>query len=201
MLKMIGTLIRSVALLRHPELRRLLGEMRLRHMTLEDIRGRHGDVKIDEGVELSGYAPDRLMLGHGVSVLHGSILAFGDEVNGYGRIIIGPGTWMGQYNNLRACGGGDIVIGTNCLISQFCTLVGSNHEIRRGVPIRQQGADMRSLGVVIENDVWLGAGVVVTPGVRICEGAVVGANSVVTKDVPSYEIWAGAPAGKIGMRK
>jgi acetyltransferase-like isoleucine patch superfamily enzyme len=54
--------------------------------------------------------------------------------------------------------------------------------------------------VVLEDDVWLGAGVVVTPGVTIARGAVVGANAVVTKDVPEYEIWAGVPARRIGER-
>ena len=48
--------------------------------------------------------------------------------------------------------------------------------------------------VTIANDAWLGTGVVVLPGVTVGEGAVVGANSVVTRDVPPFTIVAGAPA-------
>jgi len=53
---------------------------------------------------------------------------------------------------------------------------------------------------VIEDNAWLGMGVRVMDGVRIGEGAVVGANSVVTKDVPSYHIAVGSPARIIGER-
>lgn len=53
---------------------------------------------------------------------------------------------------------------------------------------------------VIENDVWLGTGVYVKGGVTIHTGAVIGMNSVVTHDVPAYEIWAGNPARKIKDR-
>jgi maltose O-acetyltransferase len=48
--------------------------------------------------------------------------------------------------------------------------------------------------IILENDVWLGTGVVVLPGITIGEGAVVGANSVVTKDVKPYTIVGGSPA-------
>lgn len=52
--------------------------------------------------------------------------------------------------------------------------------------------------ITIESDVWIGAGSVVLPGVTIGEGAVVGANSVVSKDVPPYTIVWGTPARAIG---
>jgi len=51
--------------------------------------------------------------------------------------------------------------------------------------------------IVIEDDVWLGTGAVILPDIVIGEGAVVGANSVVTKSVPSYTIVGGVPARKI----
>ncbi len=54
--------------------------------------------------------------------------------------------------------------------------------------------------IIIENDVWIGEGVFVKNGVKICNGAVVGAHSVVTKDVPPYAIVAGVPAKIIRYR-
>lgn len=53
---------------------------------------------------------------------------------------------------------------------------------------------------IIENDVWLGMGCYVKAGITIHSGAVVGMGSVVTHDIPPYEIWAGNPAKKIKNR-
>ena len=192
--------LRGLWLLRHPELVRDLGERRLHLREIADIRRRFCDTKIHSDVELIAYEPQRLQLGSGVSVCGGTVLAFGDETNGFGRIDVGSGTWIGQYNNLRACGDGNIEMGENCLISQFCTLVASNHGMARNKPIMGQSPNTRRLGVTLENDVWLGSGVAVMPAVRIGRGAVIGANSVVTRSVPSYEIWVGAPARRIGER-
>jgi galactoside O-acetyltransferase len=54
--------------------------------------------------------------------------------------------------------------------------------------------------VTIEDDVWIGAGAVILPGVTISRGAIVGANAVITKDVAPYSIVGGVPAREIGKR-
>lgn len=54
--------------------------------------------------------------------------------------------------------------------------------------------------VIIENDVWIGTGTVILSGVTIHDGAVIGAGSVVTRDVEAYAIYVGNPAHKIGSR-
>lgn len=58
-----------------------------------------------------------------------------------------------------------------------------------------------SKGIKIGNNCWIGAGSVICDGVTIENGAVIGARAVVVKNVPSYEIHAGNPARKIGVRK
>ena len=55
--------------------------------------------------------------------------------------------------------------------------------------------------MIICNDVWIGANVTITAGTKIGEGAIIGANSIVTKDIEPYTIQAGVPATKIGIRK
>ena len=50
------------------------------------------------------------------------------------------------------------------------------------------------MGVVVKRNVWIGAGVIVLPGVTIGENSVIAAGSVVTTNVPSNQLWAGAPA-------
>lgn len=66
------------------------------------------------------------------------------------------------------------------------------------LPIREQGVTRE--GIIIEDDCWLGSGVKVLDGVTIGKGCVIGANSVVTKDIPPYSVAVGAPARVIKKR-
>jgi galactoside O-acetyltransferase len=86
---------------------------------------------------------------------------------------------------------GNIAIGNRVSIAPRVTLVTSSHpnnsRIRGFAPVSQGP-------ITIEDDVWLGAGCVILPGVRIGRGAVVGANSVVSRDVLPLHVVAGQPA-------
>ncbi|WP_310963374.1 DapH/DapD/GlmU-related protein [Nocardioides terrisoli] len=89
---------------------------------------------------------------------------------------------------------GGITIGDGSLIGHGSTLTTIDHGIdpdRRG--------DMIPAPINIGRKVWLGASVTVVPGVRIGDGAIVGAGAVVTKDVPAHAIVAGVPAKLIRM--
>ena len=86
---------------------------------------------------------------------------------------------------------GSITIGNRVSIAPRVTLVTSSHPNNsktRGFAPVSQGP------ITIEDDAWLGAGCVILPGVRIGRGAVVGANSVVSQDVPPLHVVAGQPA-------
>jgi len=192
-------LLRGIWLLRHAEVIADLGERRLQMQGLHMLRTHAPSARIGSGVRLLAYEPGQFQLGEASTICDGTILSFGDDAGGRGRIDIGARTWIGQYNNLRA-GGGDIRIGSDCLISQFCSFVASNHAHARGIPIKDQGPAMDRRGVTLGNDVWLGAGCAVMPGVTIHDGAIIGANAVVTDDVPANEIWAGVPARRLGTR-
>jgi acetyltransferase-like isoleucine patch superfamily enzyme len=193
-------MFRGLGLLRDAEVVRFLGEERLRRLQLGQLRALASGTRLSDSLVLLGHRPGLLELGAGVHIREGTVLAFGSETEGFGAIRIGSGTWIGQYNNLRASEGAEIRIGSNCLVSQFCTLVGSQHAHALGTPIANQGAESTRRGIVVGDDVWLGAGVVVTPGVSIGSGAIIGANAVLTQSVPDNEIWAGVPARKIGER-
>ena len=192
--------LRGLRLLRHPELVRELAERGQRLAQLQELRTHSPGAKLGSEVRLLGSDMRRLSIDPGATVCDGTILSLGDELNGLGEIHIGENTWIGQYNNLRAAGG-SIVIGKNCLVSQFCTLVASNHGMDRDKTIRSQAPSEHRRGVVVGDDVWLGSGVAIMPGVKIGDGAVVGANAVVTHDIPPYEIWGGVPARRIAARE
>jgi len=84
---------------------------------------------------------------------------------------------------------GGITIGDDCLIGHNAVIATLQHDI---APSRR--GDLIPSPVVIGNNVWLGANVTVLPGVTIGDDAVVGAGSVVTKDVPARTVVVGSPA-------
>ena len=110
---------------------------------------------------------------------------------------LGDNVYIGEHANIRAAGG-SIKIGRDVLIANNVTIVSSNHGIRLGEPVAFQ--DFRRGDVVIEDDVWLGANVVVLPGVVIRRGAVIAAGAVVRGEVPCDTIYGGIPAREIGVR-
>jgi acetyltransferase-like isoleucine patch superfamily enzyme len=109
------------------------------------------------------------------------------------ELIIGQRTAINEFNNIRASNG-RIVIGDQCLISQFVSIIAANHCTDRQMPVREQAHDLSQRNVTIGNDVWLGANCVVLPGVKIGDGAIIGAGSIVVSDVPEYVVAAGVPA-------
>lgn len=102
--------------------------------------------------------------------------------------------------NTVILGGSPITIGRGVMVGPNCTIAAGNHDFSQtDRPMRHAGTLTRG-PIVIEDDVWLGAGVVVTDGVTIGRGAVIGAGAVVTRDIPAMSIAAGVPARVIGTR-
>lgn len=113
------------------------------------------------------------------------------------RTEIGNNSGIGVNCRLQ----GEVIIGDNVMMGQDCLIYTSNHEFSRiDIPIQQQGYQAEHK-VTIGNDVWIGARVIILPGVTIGNGVIVGAGAVVTKDVPDYMIVAGNPAKIIRERK
>jgi acetyltransferase-like isoleucine patch superfamily enzyme len=95
---------------------------------------------------------------------------------------------------------GNVTIGDDAMIAPNVTIAGGNHGFaRNGVAMTRQ--QPTSIGIVIGNDVWIGANSVITDGVTIGDGAVIGAGSVVTRDVAPYAIVVGNPARLLRFRE
>lgn len=115
-----------------------------------------------------------------------------------GPVTIGSGTQINAFTVLMGSVG--IEIGQDCMIAPHCTLVAGNHDFEQtDKPMRYAG-NISCGPIKIEDDVWIGANCTITDGVTIHRGAVVGANSVVTQDVPADAIVAGSPARVIRYR-
>ena len=136
----------------------------------------------------------RIELGENVRVFDGALL----ETGRGGSIRIGADSRVHRGCQLVAHANA-IEIGQDVGLSQNCALYPYNHGFAPGRPIDSQ--PLRTRGpIVIEDHSWLGVGVIVLDGVRIGEGAVIGAGSVVTHDIPAGAIAAGVPAKVIKMR-
>ncbi|KFX62869.1 acyltransferase [Paraburkholderia fungorum] len=120
-----------------------------------------------------------------------SSIAMGCFVTGY-HIAIGDNTVVNRYTYLD--GRVPLTIGNNVNISHYTLIQTLTHD--------PQNPDFVCLckPVVIEDHVWIGARAIISPGVRVGEGAVIGAGSVVTRDVEPYTIVAGNPARFIKER-
>ncbi len=96
---------------------------------------------------------------------------------------------------------GKCIIGNNVMMGPDVVILVRNHKFNRiDIPMNQQGST-EERPVTIGNDVWIGTRVIILPGIRIGDGAIIGAGSVVTKDVENYTIVAGNPARIIKKRK
>ncbi len=108
-------------------------------------------------------------------------------------IDIKSGTRIGLYSILN--GGDSITVNENCLISGFVYLQTSMHRHKDDVPIKNQGYDHKP--ITLGQNSWLGAHVVILPGVTLGEKCVVGSNAVVNKSFGSKETIVGVPAKSI----
>lgn len=113
------------------------------------------------------------------------------------RVVVGDDVSIGHGCYLHCAGG--IEIGSNSMLAPRVAIWTSNHRFAEpSLPIRLQGVNPAP--VRIGEDVWIGYGATLLPGVNVGNGAVVAARAVVTKDVAPYCVVAGVPAKPIGNR-
>lgn len=122
------------------------------------------------------------------------------------RLTIGKNFYMGRDSFIET----NCVIGDNVIFGNRVAIVGKydHHYQQTGTPIRlasairDQDYNWKGLNLItiIEDDVWVGYGSTVMQGVKIHQGAIIAAGSVVTKDVEAYTIYGGNPARKIADR-
>ncbi len=155
-------------------------------------------VYLDRGVYLHAL-PAGITIGDGTFVMHHTMLhVFNFRNLPQAGITIGKNCFIGEFNVMRGQGG--IHIGNDVYTGPMVQIVAVNHvydDPHR--PIRKQGVTAK--GIVIEDDVWIGAGVTVIDGVTIGRGSVIGAGAVVTNNIPPYSIAVGSPAKPIKDRR
>ena len=116
------------------------------------------------------------------------------RLRGKNNIEIGDGVSIGAFSHLWGQGG--IKIGNGVMIASHTAITSLTHNAE----VEDMFSNVISKPVTIEDDVWIGAHSVIMPGITIGRGAVIGAGSVVTEDIPSMAIAMGAPAKTIRFR-
>ena len=102
------------------------------------------------------------------------------------RLSIGDRVYMNSGTSIEAYH--ELIIGNNVLMAPFASIIDDDrHQVEPG-SVQYKGP------TIVGNNVWLGRNVAVLPGVTIGDGAVIGANSVVTKSIPPNTFAAGSPA-------
>jgi virginiamycin A acetyltransferase len=139
------------------------------------------------------------------------------------RIVIGAHSVIDSFVKVKPVGGsGDLLIGEHVVINSGCVLytgqgikIGNhvaiaanctfapvNHAYKdKSRPIREQGFLPGKGGILIEDDVWIGANCVFLDGAILRRGCVLGAGSIVRGELAAYTVYAGQPLRVLGVRK
>jgi maltose O-acetyltransferase len=128
--------------------------------------------------------------GQDVNVEHGA------DFGGGSHVEIGNRSGIGIHCTVPD----NIRIGNDVMMGPMVTIIGRHHRHEKtDTPMMDQGFTV-SRPVEIGNDVWIGAASIIMPGIKIGNGAIIGAGAIVTRDVPDYAIVAGNPARLIRSR-
>lgn len=163
------------------------------------IRGKAKNIRIGKNVKIFGNIDirnrenGRIHIGDNVSFDNDCRIVAAREA----LVEVCDSADIGAYCILNC--GADVTIGSNTMIASFCAIQSSSHGTKKGHLIRYQPHEHSAIR--IGQDVWLGTKVTILPHLTIGDGAIVGANSVVTKSLPENSISIGAPAKPISYRQ
>lgn len=132
---------------------------------------------------------ETISIGDGVAILEGVWL----QTESGGQLTIGSGTYIGHRSHIHAVS--DLVIGENCVLADNVLINNSEHVKGDIQQISTRGP------IIIGDRVFVGQNVVILANVSIGDDAIIGAGSVVTKDVPAGATVAGVPAHIISQTK
>lgn len=152
-------------------------------------------------VEISQRENSKIIIGDNVKIYGPCQLVATKLLDKPSCLRIGDNTNIGRYTSIRCTD--SITIGNHCLIARHVRIIDNNAHPLNPIPRlkRERIPENEIRPVTISDNVWIGENAFIMPGVRIGYGVVIGANSVVTKDIPDYKIALGNPARVAGWLK
>lgn len=145
------------------------------------------NVKFEDFSEIHGLSSEGIVFGDNVTIGRGVMI----RPSSYYGSDLGSGLVIGNHSSIGPHGyigcSGKIVIGSNVMFGPKCSLFAENHVFSdTESTIKSQGVQQK--GIVIGDDCWIGSNVVILDGVTIGRGSVIGADTVVTTDIPARSI-------------
>ena len=145
------------------------------------------NVKFEDFSEIHGLCSDGLNFGDYVTISRGVMIRPSSYYGG----DYGIGLTMGEHSSIGPYGyvgcSGRITIGKNVMFGPKCSLFAENHVFsNKDISIKSQGVQQK--GITIEDDCWIGSNVTILDGVTIGKGSVIGAGTLVTKDIPAGSV-------------
>lgn len=145
------------------------------------------NVKFEDYSEIHGLCSDGLIFGDNVTISRGVMIRPSSYYGG----DLGKGLIMGDNSSIGPHGyvgcSGKIIIGNNVMFGPKCSLFAENHIFEDGnSTIKSQGVKQK--GIVVEDDCWIGSNVIILDGVTIGKGSVIGAGTLVNKNIPPQSI-------------
>lgn len=155
-------------------------------------------VSLQDEVVINALSQNGIVLEDNVSIGKRSMIKTSGSLTAVGKgFRMGHDSAMGNDCFIGAAGG--VEIGAYVAIGQNVRFHSENHEFHdKSKKICEQGVTNK--GIIVGDDCWIGAGAVLLDGVHIGRGAVIGANTLVNKDIPEYAIAVGNPAHVVGYR-
>lgn len=156
-------------------------------------------VTLGDNVLIDGLSHEGVVIGDRVSIGPYTIIEATGVIRNLGKgCRIGTNSGIGAFSFIGAAGG--VVIGENVIMGQYVSFHSENHNFDRlDIPLRMQG--VTRVGIVIEDDCWVGAKVTFLDGCHVGRGAVIAAGAVVRGHIPPYSVAAGVPAKVIRIRQ
>lgn len=145
------------------------------------------NVKFEDYSEIHGLCSEGLNFGDYVTISRGVMIRPSSYYGGdYGiGLTMGEHSSIGPYSYIGCSG--RITIGKNVMFGPKCSLFAENHNFAdKEASIKSQGVNQK--GITVEDDCWIGSNVTILDGVTIGRGSVIGAGTLVTKDVPAGSI-------------
>jgi acetyltransferase-like isoleucine patch superfamily enzyme len=136
----------------------------------------------------------KLTVGAGAKISPNAVFSNPEQIEIGARVSIGARChiWAGPSR-------GRIVIRDDVLFGPEVMVTAAGYRFDDGTPVTEQAMD--EADVIIGRDVWLATRVIVLPGARIGDGAIIGAGAIVTGEIPPYAIAVGIPAKVVGQRQ